>query len=193
MLCVVSLASFAFAAAAQSPQSTPQPAIADAAKPAPLQQASFRAYAAPGQQEIRVSEFSGLPVPRYASLRYDKVNGRSGPGSEYPVSWTYERLGLPVIIVRESEEWRKVRDPQGDEVWVLRNMLAGQRTAVATAMGAVRKEPQTWAPTVARYRIGAVLRLGECADGWCRVEARGLKGWAPQTELWGAAELAPPQ
>src|SRR5574339_414312 len=89
-------------------------AAATVSQPASAQEAaltpgSFKAYAAEGV-EARVSDFSGLPVPRYSSLRYDKVNGRAGPSLDYPIAWTYERQGLPVVIVRESEEWRKIRD-----------------------------------------------------------------------------------
>ena len=101
---------------------------------------SFRAYAAEGI-EPRLSDFSGLPVPRYASLRFDEVNGRSGPSLDYPVKWTYERAGLPVVVIRESNEWRKVRDPMGDEVWVNASQLAEQRTAITTHAGAMVETP----------------------------------------------------
>ncbi|HVY89529.1 MAG TPA: SH3 domain-containing protein [Hyphomonadaceae bacterium] len=149
---------------------------------------SFKAYAADAT-EARVSNFSGLPVPRYSSLRFDKVNGRAGPSRDYPVEWTYERAGLPVVIVRESEDWRKIRDPMGDEVWVSKNQLAGERTVMTTDTGAIRRSPQSSGAMVARYAPGAVLALGDCAGAWCRVEAEGRKGWALKSELWGAEAL----
>lgn len=149
---------------------------------------SFRAYS-PASSESRVSDFSGEPVPRYASLRGDKVNGRSGPSLDYPVEWAYSRPGLPVIVVRESQEWRKIRDPQGDEVWIKRNLLAAQRTAMTMGAGAIHKHPDEHSPVVADYRPGGVVLLGECQRDWCRVEAEGLKGWAPRSQLWGADDL----
>jgi SH3-like domain-containing protein len=149
---------------------------------------SFRAYS-PVASESRVSDFSGEPVPRYASLRGDKVNGRSGPSLDYPVEWAYSRPGLPVIVIRESQDWRKIRDPQGDEVWVKRNLLAAQRTAMTMGEGAIRKRPDDRSSVVADYRPGGVVLLGECQRGWCRVEAEGLKGWAPRSQLWGVDDL----
>ena len=149
---------------------------------------SFKAYAAEGV-ESRVSDFSGLPVPRYSSLRYDKVNGRAGPSLDYPIAWSYERLGLPVVIVRESQEWRKIRDPQGDEVWVHRRMLAAERTAITTTAAAIKREADSRAPAVARFNVGAVLRLESCNGAWCRVEAEGRKGYVLRTQIWGADEL----
>lgn len=149
---------------------------------------SFKAYAANGV-EPRLSNFSGLPVPRYSSLRFDTVNGRAGPSADYPVRWTYERAGLPVVIVRESNEWRKIRDPMGDEVWVNKSQLAEQRTAITTDRGVMQDEPGDGARAIARFAAGAVVRLKDCGTAWCRVEAQGQKGWVARSHLWGADPL----
>jgi SH3-like domain-containing protein len=149
---------------------------------------SFKAYAAEGV-EARVSDFSGLPVPRYSSLRYDEVNGRAGPSRDYPVQWTYERVGLPVIIVRESQDWRKIRDPLGDEVWVNKSQLAGERTVITVARGGIRRTADSKSDILARFEAGAILQLVDCRSAWCRVEAEGRKGWVLRSELWGVDEL----
>jgi SH3-like domain-containing protein len=164
------------------------PASAQTALESRLTPGSFKAYAAEGV-ESRISDFSGLPVPRYSSLRYDKVNGRAGPSLDYPVAWSYERLGLPVVIVRESQEWRKIRDPQGDEVWVHRRMLAAERTVVTTDKGAIRRTAESRSAPVARFEAGAVLQLRGCSGAWCEVEAEGRKGFVLKSEVWGADEL----
>ena len=149
---------------------------------------SFKAFAAEGV-ETRVSDFSGQPVPRYASLKFNTVNGRSGPSTDYPVRWTYERAGLPVIIIRESKDWRMIRDPMGDEVWISHSQLVSERTAIATDSGEMYREPRTDAAKVARFSAGAVLSLGDCGNLWCRVEADGRKGWVRRAHLWGADPL----
>lgn len=163
------------------------PALAQQA-PQSLPAGSFESYASEGVQ-VRVSDFSGMPVPRYSSLRYDKVNGRAGPSRDYPVQWMYERQGLPVIIVRESQDWRKIRDPLGDEVWVNKSQLAGARTVITTEEGAIRREASAKSAVAASFGAGAVLQLTECKGGWCRVEAEGRKGWALKSHLWGADPL----
>jgi SH3-like domain-containing protein len=165
-------------------------AYAQEAQEGKLAPGSFKAYAADGV-EARVSDFSGLPVPRYSSLRYDRVNGRAGPSRDYPVEWTYERVGLPVVIVRESQDWRKVRDPMGDEVWVNKSQLAAERTAITVLDGEIRRSPDTKSGVVARFAAGVVMSLGECRAGWCGVEAEGRRGFARQDQLWGANPLPP--
>lgn len=155
-----------------------------------LEPGSFRAFAADGVAP-RLSDFSGLTVPRYASLRFDTVNGRSGPSLDYPVKWTYERAGLPVVVIRESNEWRKIRDPMGDEVWVNASQLAEQRTAITTHTGAMLQTPAPDAALAARFNPGTVVALGECGTVWCPVTAQGQKGWIVREHLWGADALPP--
>jgi SH3-like domain-containing protein len=149
---------------------------------------SFKAFAAEGM-EARVSDFSGQTVPRYASLRYDEVNGRAGPSPDYPVRWTYERAGLPVVVIRESKDWRMIRDPVGDEVWINQSQLAARRTAITTHAGVIYGEPRTDAGKVARFDAGAVVSLGDCGQVWCRVDGDGRKGWVEKAHLWGADTL----
>jgi len=164
-------------------------AVAAAQTPlTPLTPGSFKAYA-PESMEPRVSDFSGKPVPRYASLRHDLVNGRSGPSLDYPIRWTYERAGLPVVIVRESQDWRKIRDPMGDEVWVNKSQLAAERTAITTDTGAIFRDADPRSAHIARFEAGAVVSLGNCKGAWCQVTAEGREGWIRRVQLWGIEPL----
>src|ERR1044072_3620785 len=73
---------------------------------------------------------SGLPLPRFVSLKADKINVRRGPSSEHQVAWVYQRKGLPVEITAEFENWRRIRDSDGEEGWVYQSMLSGKRMAL---------------------------------------------------------------
>src|SRR3979409_537382 len=75
---------------------------------------------------------SGLPLPRYVSLKSDHVNVRAGPTKDNDVAWVYTRSGLPVEITAEFEKWRRDRDSEGAEGWVYHSLLSGRRTAVVT-------------------------------------------------------------
>ncbi|MCH8091872.1 MAG: hypothetical protein IID53_01480 [Proteobacteria bacterium] len=129
---------------------------------------------------------SGLPLPRYASLRANEVNVRTGPGVRYPVKWVFVRRDLPIEIIAEFSTWRKIRDWQGTEGWVHRSMVSGKRTVIITdAVQIMRREPSRWAPAVARVEAGVVAHILECGVDWCRVEAGGLSGWVKQGQFWG--------
>ncbi len=180
------LAAGAALTATATAQERRSPPAASPAMAAP--EIHFRAYAA-DEVEPRISNFSGLPVPRYSSLRNAPVNGRAGPSLDYPVRWSYRLQGLPVIVVRESADWRKIRDPQGDEVWVHRRMLAGDRSVMSMSAGELHPSPTGGGQSIARYEAGVLFTLRECQGAWCEVETEGRIGWAPRAQLWGADDL----
>ena len=82
--------------------------------------------------EFGVGPKSGLPVPRFVSLKPDRVNVRGGPTRDHDVTFVYTRAGLPVEITAESDNWRRIRDWEGSEGWVYHSLLSGRRTAVVT-------------------------------------------------------------
>ena len=71
---------------------------------------------------------SGLPLPRFVSLKSGKVNSRIGPGVNYSVDWMYLKPGLPMEIIQEYDNWRRVRDSDGAEGWINQSLLSGRRT-----------------------------------------------------------------
>jgi SH3-like domain-containing protein len=133
---------------------------------------------------------SGLPVPRYVSLKSDHVNVRAGPTKDNDVAWVYTRSGLPVEITAEFENWRRVRDSEGAEGWVYHSLLSGRRTAVVTMktkdeLASIYDGPDPNSAVVARLQAGVVAQIKHCAAGWCRVAGNGFDGWIEQQRLWG--------
>jgi len=149
------------------------------AAPVPLTPTAARA-ASPG------GETSGLPLPRFVSLKSDEVNLRSGPGVRYPIDWIYTRRDLPVEVIAEFDVWRKIRDWQGTEGWVFESMLSGTRYAVITGDTRVlHSERDPKSPAVARLEAGVIAELLECDGQWCRLDSDGFKGWMMRSEFWG--------
>ncbi|MFC6199267.1 SH3 domain-containing protein [Ponticaulis profundi] len=137
---------------------------------------------------VRISAFSGKPVPRFESLKYAAVHGRTGPSLEYPIAWRYERQGLPVMVVKESRDWRMVRDPSGDEVWMHARTLGGQPSVLIFGDAAVdlKSHPKANSRVIARMEPGNVATLIGCEGAFCQVYVQHRKGWAAKSQLWGA-------
>lgn len=138
---------------------------------------------------LPASKGTGLPLPRFVSIRSGEVNLRTGPGVQYPVDWVYRRSDLPVEIVAEFGTWRKIRDWQGTQGWVHQGMLAGQRTLIVIGEAStIRAKPERGAEAVARVEPGVVGRLQECPNNadWCRILVKGFDGWLPRDDFWGA-------
>jgi SH3-like domain-containing protein len=137
-----------------------------------------------------VGPVTGLPLPRYASLKTDRVNLREGPSKDHPTKWVFERAGLPVEITAEFATWRKIRDSEGAEGWVLHSLLSGRRTALVgpgkkgetyDVMGA----PDAKGSVAARLQSGVIVNIKRCDGAWCQVHGEGYKGYILQTDLWG--------
>jgi len=168
--------------AAVTPPSAPQAAAVAAPAAAPVAPAA----AAQRPDLPQKGADSGLPVPRFVSLAADKVNARTGPGSRYPIAWQYQRRGLPVEVVGEYEYWRRIRDRDGTETWVHKNLTSGKRYALVD--GTIRelfKKPDPNSDVLLTAEPGVQARLRKCQDSWCQVEIAGARGWIPRNHLWG--------
>lgn len=156
----------------------PVPAPAPAVKPRP----------APKPHPADIGTVTGLPLPRFASLRSDEVYLRAGPGFRYPVRWVYRRRGMPVEIEREFQLWRLVLTPDGARGWMHEATLKGRRDGIVTGTRhRLRAAPEAGARVVAIVEPGVILRLLRCGAGspWCRVEAGGRRGWIRRRDFWG--------
>ncbi|MCK4866406.1 MAG: SH3 domain-containing protein, partial [Alphaproteobacteria bacterium] len=64
------------------------------------------------------------PPSHFVTIKPDKANVRSGPGKRYPVRWVFVQSGIPVEILAEYENWRQIRDWEGQEGWIHAAMLS---------------------------------------------------------------------
>lgn len=175
-----------------------------------LPNATDDAWSAPGEQEPKATEqpqpavgpterasVSGLPIPRFVSLKSDRVNLRNGPSVDYPTSWVFRRAGLPVEVLNEFESWRQVRDSEGTTGWVAQSLLSGRRTALVApwdakaeshAEIAIRSSDSESSRKVALVEPGVIANLHRCDGRWCEVSVADYRGYLPQKQLWGIYE-----
>ncbi len=133
---------------------------------------------------------SGLPVPRFVSLKNDNTNVRRGPSSDHGVLYVYQRKGTPVEIVAEFEHWRRIRDSAGAEGWVYKSLLSGTRTILIAPWKTdivveLRRRPQATAALVARLEPGVQGEVESCNGVWCAISAGGYDGFVSQNMLFG--------
>jgi SH3-like domain-containing protein len=133
---------------------------------------------------------SSLPVPRFVSIKADRVNVRGGPDKDHDVSYIYTRVGWPVEITAEFEDWRRIRDSDGTEGWVYHSLLSGKRTAVVqmkskTELAQLYGKPDDKSAVTAQLQVGVLATVKHCTGSWCEISGDGFEGWVQQNELWG--------
>lgn len=131
---------------------------------------------------------TGLPLPRFVSLRAAEVNLRTGPGVQYPVEWIFQRESLPVEIIKEYRTWRLVRDWEGTQGWMHQSMLSGKRTFFVTGKErTIRAGPEAKSRALAVITPNVIGEIVSCPSGtgWCNVRVKGIEGWLRRVEFWG--------
>jgi SH3-like domain-containing protein len=141
--------------------------------------------------DVTAGPVSGLPVPRFVSLKSDRVNVRSGPNKDQDVRWVYTQAGMPVEITAEFENWRRIRDWEGAEGWVYHSLLSGKRSAVVVPtlkndLVPIYETTDLKSAIVARLQSGVLGQIKACDGKWCQVTGKNFSGWIHQDRLWGA-------
>jgi SH3-like domain-containing protein len=133
---------------------------------------------------------SGMPVPRYVSLKFDKVNARAGPGDDHKLLFVYRVRGLPLQVVAETSEWRRVCDPEGTLAWVHKRVTDGRRTTMNMTPQpvALLKRPKDGFRPAAYLNSRSLAALDRCDKGWCKVKADHASGWVREGVLWGTTD-----
>ncbi len=153
--------------------------------------ASFGGWdAAVGAEDQPVGIETGLPLPRFVSLKANKVNVRVGPSRSHPVRWVYQRKGLPIEILAEFENWRRVRDMDGDVGWIYHTLLDGRRHGLVKPSNGEETAnlfdgPGGTGETIAAAEPNVVVALEACGADWCQAQAGGYTGWIAKRDLWG--------
>jgi SH3-like domain-containing protein len=134
---------------------------------------------------------TSLPVPRFVSLKSDKVNVRKGPSTEQSIVWVFSRAGLPVEVIAESDNWRRVRDSEGADGWVFHSLLSARRTVLVSpwAKGDERVplygSKSTSSRAVAELQSGVLGNVVTCDGSWCELTVDDYSGYVQQDQLWG--------
>lgn len=134
---------------------------------------------------------TGLPIPRFVSLKAKQARMRIGPAFEYAVKWLYQAPGFPLEITEEYGNWRQVRDCDGVSGWMHQSLLSSDRTAIIgpwlTDMAALRVQPVGSGIIEAKLEPRVRVRILSCSLAWCDValDSDHLTGFVEKTALWG--------
>lgn len=153
--------------------------------------ASLAAAPVSAEESARRATPSGLPVPRFVSLRYGETNCRSGPSIEHPVVFKFMRAGAPVLVVAETlDHWRKIRDSEGSECWARQTTLAARNHVLVLNDTPLRARPSADAAIRARLAPGLLAEFDGAESEFARVKAAGVSGWVQTSDLWGVDAAA---
>ncbi len=137
-------------------------------------------------EDIARGEVTNLPLPRFVSLKAGEANVRRGPSLSHRIDWIFTRRDMPLQVVAEFENWRRVVDREGLGGWIHFTLLSGVRTVIIDEdMQPVYSRASEDSSQVAILESGVIARLKGCTATWCEVDADGYDGWLPKSAIWG--------
>ena len=149
---------------------------------------ALAADVAPAREATR-GPVTDLPMPRFVSMKASEGNARRGPSRAHRIDWVFTRRHMPLLLVDEYGQWRRVVDREGAGGWMHHALLSGSRTVIVEGEEVtLRRRPDADAPPTARLQGGVVAWLEGCGPEWCDVEVGAVEGWAAKAALWGVFE-----
>jgi SH3-like domain-containing protein len=141
-------------------------------------------------QNSSLGSVTNFKIPRFVSLKSDRVNVRVGPSTQHKIKFAFVRRALPVEIIQEFDNWRRIRDFEGSDGWVHHSLLSGARTAIVAPwiVGqnfATHRDPGDDKPIYYMLEAGVLADVDECNGTWCRLSHDSFDGWIQQEHLWG--------
>ena len=134
----------------------------------------------------KISKKTGLPLPRFVSLKSNKVNLRRGPGLDYKIDWVYKRKHLPLMIVSEFGHWRQVIDFEGYSGWIYKDLLSGSRYIIVNKEETLLRNKATFDSLgKAILKRELVAKLIDCEGLWCFIRIRNMRGYVLAEHIWG--------
>ena len=134
---------------------------------------------------------SGLDIPRMVSLKKVPVYMRTGPGSEYPIKYEYNKIKYPMNIIAEFNNWRKVNTINNIKGWIHTSLLSSFKTGLIIETTTLKKLPFDKSRSIAKLVPNLLVEVKECKKIWCKiliVKNKSYSGWVKKRLIWGSTK-----
>ena len=135
---------------------------------------------------------TGLPLPRFASIKADEANMRKGPGEDYHIIWTFKKKNYPVKIIAEYKNWRKIKDHYNHVGWIHKALLIGKKSAMIEnpkhTLVPLLDKPRKDANVIGYAEPFSIGSYTKCKGDYCVMEFNTVTGWVNKNFIWGIIE-----
>ena len=122
----------------------------------------------------------------FLTLRYNTVNLRQGPSSDYPIKIFYKKKHLPVLVIDSYDNFRKIKDHENNTGWIHISQLSKKRAALIYADRVTMfKNSTIFSTPLVVLEKGRLCLITKCRDEWCKIQTDKYSGWIKKKNLWG--------
>jgi len=122
----------------------------------------------------------------FLTLKYNRVKVRQGPSFEYPVKFIYKKKYLPIKIIDNKDNFRKITDLKNNNGWIHVSQLSKKKSAINIHnLSIIFKKPNIYSQPMAKLEKGKMVIVKKCKEDWCKIITNDYKGWIFKNYLWG--------
>ena len=133
---------------------------------------------------------TGFKLPRYVSLKSNDSNLRVGPSASYPIRLKYVIANIPIEIIEEYKDWRKINDYEGNIGWLHKSLIRGKKFAIVNTpyQEGLQVFNKPKGNNIGKIGKKNILEVKTCLVNWCKIKYRKNIGWVNKLNLWGVYE-----
>ena len=124
----------------------------------------------------------------FLMLKYKEANVRYGPGFDYPIKFMYKKKYLPIKVIDEKDEFRRVVDLKKNSGWIHKTQLRKNKSFILLEDQLLFSKPTKYSKPVLIAAKGRLLLKKKCKKKWCKVKTEEYEGWINTDNLWGNIE-----
>ena len=122
---------------------------------------------------------------RFLMLKNDKVNVRYGPGFKYPIKFIYKKRFLPVKVIDNKENFRRIIDHKNNSGWIHVSQLKKVNSLIVSENTILFSKASKFSKPLAKLEKGKLLIVKKCQENWCKVSDENYLGWINTNNVWG--------
>ena len=96
-----------------------------------------------------------------------------------------KKKNLPVKIIDEKENWRRIIDHQYNSGWIQLSQLKSSNSFIILEDKILFKKSTLFSKPILKLKKGRLLLIKNCKKEWCKVETDNYSGWIKNTNIWG--------
>ncbi len=122
---------------------------------------------------------------KFLMLKNNKVNVRYGPSFDHPIKFIYKKIYLPLKIIDEKENFRKIIDHKKNSGWIHISQLKKSKSLITTSPKILFKKSTKYSKPIAKLDKGRLIMVKKCEKNWCNIKTENFTGWIVKNNVWG--------
>ena len=132
------------------------------------------------------SQTNNVDEKKFFSTKFNEVNIRNGPGINYFIIGKHLKKGLPLLVVGEFDNWKRIVNFLGVEGWVANSQISKKRYGITIVKESeIKSFPKKNSKVLMILGEKINFPIQKCSNDWCKIKYNNKTGWIEKKNFWG--------